>query len=299
MRLFMPSKTTSRPNIKQMLEQAIILLKSKKIASAYLDAELVLAYVLKQSRAFVLAHPERTLTSRQLQTYRSLIRKRSRHYPLAYILGHKEFYGLDFFVSPAVLIPRPESELLVDEAWAELKARTAHSLVIDVGTGSGCLLITTLKKLSQTSSVTGIGLDISPLALRVAKKNAYKHQMKNITFLHSYLLSSLLKQPSLYTNYSHIIILANLPYLTTREISQEPSISKEPRLALDGGRQGLELYKKLAKEVEELAISSQASITILCEINPHQQKGLEKIWPGQVTFKKDLGGKVRLGVVKI
>lgn len=298
MRLSMPSKTTSRVNIKQTLEQALTLLQSKNIDSAYLDAELLLAYVLKKPRSFVLAHPEKTLTNSQVKNYRQLVRKRASHIPLAYLLGHKEFYGLNFVVTKDVLVPRPESELLVDLALTKLQANPGPSLLVDIGTGSGCLLLTTLKKLPKNRVVKGIGLDISTAALRIAQKNAHTQGLKNTTFLRSNLLSSLLKRPFLYKNYQQIVILANLPYLTTKEISQEISISREPRLALDGGKHGLALYKKLAQQISQLSTLG-IPLTIICEINPHQQTGLQKIWKQKIIFRKDLGNNVRAGMILI
>jgi len=251
----MRSKTTSTP-IKQALKQAADTLKHSGSQSPWLDAELLLAHCLNKDRSFVITHSELALSAAQTNKFALLIQQRQRHIPIAYILGHKEFYGLDFIVNQNVLVPRPESELIVDIVKDIAKP---EDVLIDIGTGSGCLAISL-----SPFFASALALDISPQALAIAKKNAKRHKRDTIHFITSDLL---LRLPKL-RPYSHLIITANLPYLTVDEIRAEKSISREPRLALYGGVDGLKLYRKLAKQITALQKIHHYSITLLCEINP-------------------------------
>ncbi|HRH33399.1 MAG TPA: methyltransferase domain-containing protein, partial [bacterium] len=173
------------------------------------------------------------------------------------------------------------------------------TLIIDIRTGTGCLILSLLHELNKNGhEIKGLALDISKKALTVAKQNAKKLNIQNITFLHSNLLSTILKKPILFKQAKHIIILANLPYLTPQEIKKEKSISREPILALDGGKNGLELYEKLAQQINLLRQDFPIPITIICEINPRQKKLFEKIWSQPANFKVDLAKKVRIGLIR-
>ncbi len=276
MKLRMPSKNTS---IKLALNKAALQLQGAKIDSVYLDTELLLAFVLGKDRSYILSHPELNLTKAQEKRFSSLINQRTKFVPVAYLLGYKEFYGLKFKVTKDTLVPRPESELLVEEA---IKAISNDSFVIDVGTGSGCLLISVLKN----SKIKGLAIDISKKALNIAKQNAKTHKLsKRITFKQSNLLFNI-KIPK-----SNLVILANLPYLNKKEM-KEKSISKEPTSALYGGTDGLKYYKKLKQ-----LLTSYTNYALLCEINPGQKNGFRKLFP-KAEFKKDLSGKIRLAIVK-
>ncbi len=275
----MPSKTTSALSRKAALKHAAASLSAAGIDSAWLDSELLLAFVLRTDRADILAHDEKLLTAAQARRFFALIKDRSRHYPLAYLVGHKEFYGLDFKVTKDTLVPRPESELLVEEALRHIDKKTK---VIDIGTGSGCLIISALKH----SPAAGYAVDISSKALAVAKANAKRHGLaKRIIFKKSDLLSGLPINPDL-----KLVILANLPYLTPEQMD-EPSIKREPKSALIAGQDGLKYYRALAQQLRRLS-----NYVLLCEINPGQKQGFKKIFPN-AEFKKDLSGKVRLGII--
>ncbi len=277
--------------IKEALAAAAASFSKAGFPSAWLDAELLLSHVLKKERSFLLTRPEISLTARQHTIFSELINKRLKHHPVAYLLGHKEFYGLDFIVTPDVLVPRPESELIVDLAK---NLGGPDTLLIDVGTGSGCLPITLAPYFASV-----IALDISPKALLVARKNGRKHGRKNIKFMQSDLLSAPLDSKSSLGKYSNIIITANLPYLTAAEIKNEKSIGREPRLALYGGKDGLDLYRKLAKQLDILSRQNVAiPITLFCEINPKQKQELTKIWQNhKTTLYKDLNSQTRIGKI--
>lgn len=158
-------------------------------------------------------------------------------------------------------------------------------------------LLHELQKKDQTPNA--LAIDISKKALQVAKHNAKKLQTKNITFIKSNLLTLILKKPKLLKDSKQLIILANLPYLTKKEINKEKSISREPRQALDGGKDGLHLYRELSIQLISLQKIKPFEVTLLCEINPHQRTGIHKIWKKNILFKKDFSNKIRVGVVKI
>ncbi len=277
MKLPTPSKTTL--TLQNTLKEAAQKLLNAKIESAWLDAELILAFILKKSRTHILSHDELLLNKIQFKKFNLLIKQRLNFVPIAYILGYKEFYGLKFKVTKDTLVPRPESELMVEEALRYINPKT---LVIDIGTGSGCLLVSIL----NNSKAKGLAIDISKKALSIAKQNAKAHTLsKRIAFKQSDLLSNI-KVPK-----TNLVILANLPYLNDKEM-KEKTISKEPKTALYGGTDGLIYYKKLKQQLKDYS-----NYTLLCEINPGQKNGFKKIFT-KAELKKDLSGKIRLAIIK-
>ncbi|MFH0804977.1 MAG: peptide chain release factor N(5)-glutamine methyltransferase [Patescibacteria group bacterium] len=275
------------------LIRAIEKIRNAGLDSATLDAEVLLASVLKTTRAVLLAHPERKLTDPQQQQFTVLIRKRIRRVPVAYLTGVKEFYGQEFTVTPGVLIPRPDTELLVEAALdatrklQRIRGRDQITLA-DVGTGSGCIAVT-LAKFLPASRI--IATDISGVALAVAAKNARQHKVASrITFLQGNLTKPLQRYAPL------DIIVANLPYLTPDESKQVPH---EPRLALNGGKLGLEPIDRLIRESPALLAPDGI---ILLEIAPAQTKGIDYLveskLPGKrVTFTQDLSGRDRVAKI--
>ena len=211
------------------------------------EAEIILADLLGKDRSFLHAYPEFNLTRPQEHRYIELLRRRESNEPLAYILGHKEFYGREFYVDRRVLIPRTETEDLVDQIISYIKSNYSIKRLIkiaDVGTGSGCIAIT-LARLLPNAKIYATDIDQS--ALEVAKKNAKYHQVEDkIIFLEGDLLSPLSESVD--------IIVANLPYIKSAVIKKlDPQISKwEPKIALDGGADGLALYRVLFKQAEKV-----------------------------------------------
>ncbi len=290
--------------------QTILNKYRKKIDS--LDLELLVAHELKKSREFVLAHPESTVTSKQESAISKLLRKRLRNEPLAYILGQKEFYGLDFKVTRDTLIPRPETELLVEQALQQISVIRNNPLsIIDVGTGSGNIIISIAKNSGQLSmnnkNARYFAIDISEKALKVAKYNAKKHALTKIKFLRGNLLDPLIRNLKLEIRNSKILILANLPYLS-REIysAATPTVKNfEPKSALYSPKAGLAHYEKLLKQIKKFT-DHCSLITVHCflEISPEQKKDLtlliENILPSaEIQFEKDLAGKWRICVIKL
>lgn len=202
------------------------------------EAEIILAQILGKDRSFLFAHPEFKVSPTQVRKLKEYVKRRSQNEPLAYILGYKEFYGLNFYVNKNVLIPRPVSEVLIEKILDHIKVSNLSNLIIcDVGTGSGCIAISLAKLLPKTKICA---TDISKAALKVARRNAKLHKVDSkITFLQGDLLSPLAGKLD--------IIVANLPYVKVNQINKlPPEISEwEPRIALDGGADGMSLYRRL------------------------------------------------------
>lgn len=206
-----------------------------------LDASVLIAHIINKPRTWVMAHPELTLTpTQQNQLNESLMRLENGE-PFPYVLGHWEFFGLDFDVTPDVLIPRPETELLVEKAIAWLLESSVRRTIADIGTGSGAIAVSLAVNIPDADL---LATDISPQALQVAKRNAQKMGADSrIEFVECDLLPNKIT----FTN-NHLpfdLVCANLPYIPTQTLSQLPIFGREPTVALDGGVDGLELILRL------------------------------------------------------
>jgi len=252
------------------------------------EAELLLAFVLQQTKAGLLAHLADLLSAKASTQADLLLQQRLDNQPIAYILGQRDFYGRSFKVNHHVLIPRPDSEVIIDEAKKLLAYRPTGS-ILDIGTGSGCLIITVA--LETNNRYTYEACDISAKALTVAKVNA-KQLGAQVTWYQSNLLQSV-------PNKKYDLIIANLPYLTSEQVD-EPSIQHEPQLALDGGKDGLHYYRQLLTQLPNyLAVGG----TVLLEIDPAQELFLADLIknnfsPYQLQFYQDLSGLTRLVVLQ-
>lgn len=225
--------------------------------SARLDAELLLAHVLKKPVTFLLAHDDTEIGFFKLWKYRRMIGQRKDGMPVAYLIGHREFYGLDFEVNRSVMVPRPDTEILVERVidyvnqlkiknYQSVPARAGELKILDIGTGSACIPISILKNIPN---IEAVATEISGSAMRVAKHNIKKHGMKGRIQLFS---SDLLKSvPRELFEDREIIVTANLPYIPKR-FAVHPSTKFEPDVALYGGDDGLDIYKRLIKELEEI-----------------------------------------------
>jgi release factor glutamine methyltransferase len=274
------------------LGQAAVQLGNEGVESPRLDAELLLAHVLGVNRAAVLTRPDQQLTPKELTRYRDLVGRRAQREPLAYILGHREFFGLDFAVDERVLIPRPETELLVELALPIVRRLTPPQQIADVGTGSGAIAVTLAVHLAQA---TIYALEDSAGALEVVGENARRHGVADrVRCLKSDLLASLPGPVHLIT--------ANLPYVTTSEWSElVPEIrDHEPRAALDGGPDGLALIRRLLASATPCLRPGGA---VLVEIGASQgEEGIalarEHFPLGQVKLHQDYAGLDRVVVVE-
>ena len=230
------TENVSRSPLLQTLKRASQLLAAAGCDSPRLDSEVLLAHVLDQDRAWLYAHPEHILSPTQSSAYQTLVSRRDRREPVAYLTGHKEFYAFDFFVTPDVLIPRPETEVLVERAIHWVKTSYVSGAVVDVGTGSGAIAVTLARHLPQ---IQVIATDTSPGALAVARHNAARHGVANRVFpLQANLLAPL--EPL-------GLIVANPPYVSEAELSTAAlEVARwEPRAALCGGPDGLAVIRRL------------------------------------------------------
>jgi len=258
-----------------------------------LDAELILAYSLKKTREFILTHPEKITTKKQETAIKNNIARRIKGEPIAYITGNKEFYGLDFIANKNTLVPRPETELLVEEI---LKLNPKNHIIADIGTGSGNIIISLAKNIKGKNSYCGI--DISKKALKIAGLNAKKHKVdKKIKFIHGNLLEPLSNE---FKN-KKLIVVANLPYLdigwkNLLKSSETKGLKFEPKIALYAGRDGLDTYRKLAKQLKLFGKQTKNDVVIFCEIGHLQAKNMRKIFSfaKDIKFLKDLAGKWRI-----
>ncbi|HLY67950.1 MAG TPA: peptide chain release factor N(5)-glutamine methyltransferase [Chloroflexota bacterium] len=241
-------------SIKSAVDEAARSLASATTETPRLDAEVLMAFLLGWSRAQLFAHWDEPPTEEQLATYRQLVARRADGEPVAYIRQLKEFLGLDFYVDSRVLIPRPETELLVARAIQQVHGRPAP-LVVDVGTGSGAIAVGILK---SCPGVRLIATDLSENALAVARLNAQRHEVQP-EFLAGFLLDPVAGPID--------VLVANLPYLSREEYESllDTSIVYEPRLALTDGADGLRLFDELLAQVpDKLAADGCVLLEIGC-----------------------------------
>lgn len=319
-------------NIKEGLDWGIRELKKSDVSEPESSASLLLANVLKKDKAFLYAHGEKNLTKAQEKKYKSFIARRKKHEPVWYIVGEVEFYGRKFFINKDVLTPRPETEFLIKEILSANSQQPTAKSIVETGTGSGVIAVTLEKELKNTHNVipaeTGIqgtnknswiprssprmisgrkgmvkiiATDISKKALNVAKRNAKKHgALKNIKFLKSDLLEAI--SPNYELRTTNNILIANLPYIPHEEMKNLPLDVKqyEPRGALDGGKEGLEVYERLIKQMKELNFTGKAFFEIGIGQKAKLRKMINKCLPkAKVVMKKDLANIDRIALLEL
>lgn len=281
--------------IHELIKLAIKKLEKSKSTSPALDGEVLLSHVLDRTREYLMTNPDKTIPPKLEQKYLTLISRRILGWPAAYLTKQKEFYRLNFYVDKNVLIPRPETEGLVElaiNAIKDLKLRTKNRKplrILDLGTGSGCIIISLAKNLNpKSSNLQLFASDISPQAIIVARKNSKRHKVK-IKFADGHLLQPWGRQ-------TFDVIVANLPYLKRRT---DPSTKFEPTGALIAAKKGLKLYEQLFRQVTRLKI--QPSLLLL-EIGRDQgrliKKLADKYLPAyQTKIFRDLSGRIRYAIL--
>jgi release factor glutamine methyltransferase len=262
------------------------------------ESELLASFILKEDRVHLIAHPETKVSFWQARRFKRQAKRFRNGWSLAALSGHKGFYGLDFLVNKHVLIPRPETELLVETAIKEAEIKNPSD-IFDIGCGSGVIIIS-LAHLLKDKDITFQASDISHPALAVARRNARRLEAKEIIFKQGDLFSPFRKKDFSGKN---LLICANLPYLTSEQVAASPSIKREPRLALISGTDGLDHYRRLFGQLASLPSPFQ-TFTILAEIDPSQSERISQevknIWPtAAVSIKKDLAGQDRLAIIKL
>jgi release factor glutamine methyltransferase len=282
----MAPPATDSGRVKAQLAKARARLAMAGIPLPWLDAEILVAHVLKSSRERLHSHPDHQLTVAQRARLRRLTSRRAARVPVPYLVGEREFYGHMFRVTPAVLIPRPSSELLVELAIDWLKAHPEARRVIDLGTGSGAVAISVAKAVPQ---VRIEARDISARALRVAADNIARHRLRRrITTVKADLLRGAAPAD---------VILANLPYIPEALRRVRPKeLEYEPGLALDGGKDGLDLIRMA---LAQAPAAVKPGGLVLFECDPAQTRRVVRWanghWPtADVSVHKDLAGQDRV-----
>ncbi len=278
-------------NIKFALQVATAYLKKRDIDSPRLTAELLLSYLLQKDKTYLYINYKKPLSKKTFLKYWDLIKRRAKKEPLAYILGKKEFWSLEFEVNPSVLIPRPETELLVEKGITLLKS-VENPIILEIGTGSGAIAISLAKELPNAIIYA---TDISKDAIEVAFRNALRHKVINrIKFIVGNIYDPIKEIPKFH------LIITNPPYISEKEYTRLPEEIKnwEPRIALYGGKDGLSVIKKIICKAHKFLHQGGY---ILMEIAPYQSSNITRLFKetGQynlVQLLKDYSGLFRIAI---
>lgn len=276
-------------NVGAALAEAVERLKDEPVGSPRMAAETLLMHVLGRDRAYVIAHPESVLDADQAARFRAVVARRAAGEPLQYITGYQEFWGLDFIVTPAVLIPRPETEHLVEVAVAKVReSKMEKPRILDVGTGSGCIALAVKKELPHADVHA---VDISWQALEVAQKNAERLGLY-VEFGQSDLLSD-------FRGTKFDLVLSNPPYVGRSEWDkvQKEVREHEPEVAVFAGERGIEIYRRL---VPEARAALQPGGWLMMEIGYSQEEAVLELLDGwkDVASVPDLQGIPRVIVAR-
>lgn len=277
-------------NALQLLNVGSLRLKKRRIRSYRLDTEILLSKVLNKNREEILVNLNQKMKKNNIRMFKNLIKRRSNKEPIAYILNQKEFWSKIFYINNFTLIPRPETELMVEKLTTFFKNERLN--ILDIGTGSGCILISLLSELKNSK---GVGIDVSKNALKIAKKNTIKHNLEskiklvNASFEHFF-----------YKKFD--IVVSNPPYIKSGIIrTLDEDVKKfEPKIALDGGKDGLDLIRKVIYKTREiLKINGRLAL----EIGNGQYNKVSKILQKK-NFKientiKDYNNNIRCIISKL
>lgn len=276
-------------NIENILKEAIEILKKNSVASPVLDARLLLSFVTSFSKEDIIFKSSQiNIPENQRQNYLDLINKRAKKIPLSHLTNHREFFANNFYVDENVLDPRPDSETLIEMVIKNFNKESFLN-ICEIGCGSGCLIISLLKHFKNWRS---LAIDISNKALAVAQKNADINQvLSRINFLESNLFKNFLDDQIF------DIIISNPPYIPSNDIEnlQDEVRLYEPRIALDGGFDGLDFYRNIANQSQNF-LKNHGNIFVEIGYNQHQM--VENIFMNNnfkfIDFNKDLNGIIRV-----
>jgi release factor glutamine methyltransferase len=277
------------PELRVTLKSAVQQLKNAGIESAHLDAEILLAESLRISRSdLLLGRAAQEITPEQLDLFSAFISRRTRHEPIAYIIGHKEFWSLEFKVGPGALIPRPDSEVLIETAL-ELYAKSPPASILDLGTGPGTLL---LSALTEFKKAHGLGIDASDLALTYARDNATRFGLEARAQFH-------LGNWAQSINAQFDLILCNPPYISTADILMPDVQNFEPSTALFAGSDGMDDYRAIVPDLARLMTPTGIAVFELGHTQAELFSALARENGFQSVFRHDLSGHKRCAIMTI
>ena len=276
--------------LKDALREAAVTLQQAGVESAALDARLLMQHALGISREQLLLAMDKTLSAEEEAAFAALIAERARRRPVSHLTGVREFWGAEFKVTADTLDPRPDSETLIEAVLQNVADKARACRILDLGTGTGCLLLSLLKELPEAS---GLGVDQSEAALQVAKENALRLGLQTrTTFLASHWCDKVEERFD--------IVVANPPYIPSRTIETlSPEVARyEPKSALDGGEDGLDCYRQIVAQLPR--VMQDDGLAVL-EIGIHQQEALAGLAKAQglrvAAVRNDLGGIPRAVVL--
>ena len=252
-------------NIENILNEGVNILQKNKIANPQLDSEILLSNSIKRDKKHIILNPKEILNLEQLGKFKSLIERRKKGEPIAYLINKKEFWKDEFFVNKDVLIPRPDSELIIEQVL-KIYSKDVQLHVLDIGTGSGCILLSILK---ERSNFYGTGIDISKKSINVSKFNAKQLNLTNrVKFFHSSVDN--------FNNGKYDIIVSNPPYIEQLSLKylEKDVVNFEPKLALSGGFDG---FSKIRKVINKASILIKKNGKFILEIGFNQKNKVIKI----------------------
>jgi release factor glutamine methyltransferase len=252
-------------NIENILNKGIKILQKNKIVNPKLDSEILLSNTIKRDKKHIILNPKEILNSEQLEKFKDFIERRKKGEPIAYLINKKGFWKDEFFVNKDVLIPRPDSELIIEQVL-KIYSKEVQLQVLDIGTGSGCILLSILK---ERSNFYGTGIDISKKSINVSKFNAKQLNLTNrVKFFHSSVDN--------FNNGKYGMIVSNPPYIDKLSLKylEKDVVNFEPKLALSGGFDG---FSKIRKVINKASILIKKNGKFILEIGFNQKNKVIKI----------------------
>ncbi|MGN0929466.1 MAG: peptide chain release factor N(5)-glutamine methyltransferase [Alphaproteobacteria bacterium] len=288
-------KKQEQHTVYETLSEGKDILKNANIDTFDLDSRVLLSYILGMEHHLFISNPKAIVPPKQYKEYLKLIKRRAKNEPIAQITNQKEFWALPFKITKHTLIPRPDSETLIEGVKSEFKDVNAHHKIIDLGTGSGCLLLAIL---SEYKNATGVGIDISQNAVKTANQNAKKLSLDNRTQILKYSWEN--KSPhKKIKDIKFNIVVSNPPYITKNDMKKlDIDVKKyEPHNALYGGNDGLSEYRYIAKSLYYWDIIEPKG-KIFLEMGKGQENDIKKIFEAFgfkfLHYFKDLNGIIRV-----
>jgi len=252
-------------NIEKTINQATSILKVNKIANPYLDSEILLSETINKDKKHIILNPKEILKSEQLNTFNKLIERRKKGEPIAYLINKKEFWKNEFYVNKDVLIPRPDTELIIDQIL-KIYSKDSKLQILDIGTGSGCILLSIL---NERTNFYGTGIDISRKSINVSKFNAKKLKLSNrVKFYNSDVDNFRIGK--------YDIIVSNPPYIELLSLKylEKNVVNFEPKLALNGGLDG---FFKIRKVISKASVLIKRKGKLILEIGFNQKNKVKEI----------------------